>query len=105
VYFGDKLSSNTVLRNFKITGANGFVDGPPGLIEVKTGEDLLRTVKFRAFESPIESNSSMVKCHEFYCDGGGMLVFGRSYATIENVEICGNRSSVCGGGLAVLHQV
>ena len=56
VYFGDEVSSKTVLRNFKITGANGFVDGPEGLIDVNTPEDLIRTNGFRAYTSPIESN-------------------------------------------------
>jgi hypothetical protein len=43
--------------------------------------------------------------HEFFCDGGGILIFGRSYPTIENVEVYGNCSSVCGGGVSVLHQI
>lgn len=105
VYFGDGVSSRTVLRNFKITGANGFVDGPPGLVDLKRFEDINRSAAFRASSSPIESSSSISKTHEFFCDGGGILVFGRSYPVIENVEVYGNRSSVCGGGASVLHHI
>jgi predicted outer membrane repeat protein len=105
VYFGDMLSRDTILRNVKITGANEFVDGPPGLLHVKTPEDLNQSTKFRTFESPIESAKNLVKTHEFFCDGGGILVYGRSYPTIENVEIYGNHSSVCGGGVSVQHHI
>ena len=34
-------------------------------------------------------------------DGGGIKIFGRSYPTIENVEIYGNYASPCGAGVSV----
>jgi hypothetical protein len=104
IYFGDLVSEETVLRGVRVTGANGFVDGPPGLIRINSVEDLNRSTRFQAFESPIESNDALMKTHEFYCDGGGILVYGRSYPTIEGVEVYGNRSAVCGGGVSVQHQ-
>ncbi len=93
------------MRNFEVTGANGFVDGPPGLIEVNTPDDVNRTLRFRAFESPIESSPGLVATHEFFCDGGGILVYGRSYPTIDNVRIHDNRSAVCGGGVSIQHHI
>ena len=47
----------------------------------------------------------MPRSHYFYTDGGAILVYGRSYPTIENVEMHDNSSSVCGAGLSVQHQL
>jgi hypothetical protein len=75
VYFGDGISSNTVLRGFRITGANNFV-----------------------------SDNSVPKNLFFYTDGGGIKIFGRSYPTIQNVEVVDNFSSPCGAGISVQHK-
>jgi Right handed beta helix region len=83
VYFGDGVSRKTVLRGFKITGANNFTTG--------SGE-----------KSPIESDD-IRKTTFFYTDGGGIKIYARSYPTIENVEIADNYSSPCGGGVSVEH--
>ena len=83
VYFGDGVSRKTVLRGFKITGANNFTTG--------SGE-----------KSPIESDD-IRKTAFFYTDGGGIKIYARSYPTIENVEIYDNYSSPCGGGVSVEH--
>ena len=83
VYFGDGVSRKTVLRGFKITGANNFTTGSGA-------------------KSPIESDD-IRKTAFFYTDGGGIKIYARSYPTIENVEIHGNYSSPCGGGLSVEH--
>jgi hypothetical protein len=83
VYFGDGISRTTVFRGFKITGANNFTTG--------TGD-----------KSPIESDD-VRKTPFFYTDGGGIKVYARSYPTIENVEVFGNYSSPCGGGVSVEH--
>ncbi len=104
VYFGDGVSNNTVLRNLKITGGNGYTEGPPGLLDIKTVDELNRSARFRAYESPIEANGKMEKTHEFYCDGSGILVYGHSYPTIQNVEISGNYGRVCGGGVSIQHR-
>ena len=83
VYFGDGISRQTTFRGFKITGANNFTTG--------TGE-----------KSPIESDE-IRKTTFFYTDGGGLKVYARSYPVIEDVEIFGNYSSPCGGGVSVEH--
>ena len=92
VYFGDGVSRNTVLRGFRITGANGFVDGPADLRPIQTSRDLeaSRTYLSQAAE-PIEANRQLPKTHYFFTDGGGILVYGRAFPTIDNVQIVGNR--------------
>ena len=84
VYFGDGVSSNTVLKGFRITGANSFV------------------TKYGTRE--IEPNRAILKNHFFYSDGGAIKVFGRSYPTIRNIEVVDNFSSPCGAGISVQHQ-
>jgi hypothetical protein len=83
VYFGDGISGKTVLRGFKITGANNFTTG--------TGE-----------KSPIESDD-IRKTTFFYTDGGGIKIYARSYPTIEGVDVFDNYTSPCGGGVSVEH--
>jgi parallel beta helix pectate lyase-like protein len=83
VYFGDGISRKTVFRGFRITGANNFTTG--------SGE-----------KSPIEADE-IRKTSFFYTDGGGIKVYARSYPTIENVEVYGNYTSPCGGGVSVEH--
>jgi hypothetical protein len=83
VYFGDGISSRTVLRGFKITGANNFTMG--------SGE-----------KSPIESDE-IRKTPFFFTDGGAIKIYARSYPTIERVEVFDNYTSPCGGGVSVEH--
>jgi len=83
VYFGDGISPKTVLRGFKITGAKNFTTG--------SGD-----------KSPIESDE-IRKTLFFYTDGGGIKIYARSYPTIEDVEVFGNYTSPCGGGVSVEH--
>ena len=88
VYFGDGVSRKTILRGFKITGANGFltVKDEPFNIQPKIEGDNLERAKF------------------FYTDGGGIKIFGRSYPAIENVEVVDNFTSPCGAGVSVEHR-
>ena len=88
VYMGDGLSRKTVLRGFKITGANHFVtrSDDPVNIQPHAEEILWKKGMF------------------FYTDGGGIKIFGRSYPTIENVEVYDNYTSPCGGGVSVEHR-
>lgn len=83
VYFGDGISRKTIFRGFKVTGANNFTMG--------SGE-----------RSPIESDD-IRKTTFFYTDGGGIKLYARAYPTIEDVEIYGNYTSPCGGGVSVEH--
>jgi hypothetical protein len=83
VYFGDGVSRRTVMRGFRITGAKNFTTG--------SGE-----------KSPIESDD-IRKTLFFYSDGGGIKIYARSYPTIEHVDVFGNYTSPCGGGVSVEH--
>jgi hypothetical protein len=83
IYFGDGVSRKTVLRGFRITGANNFTTG--------SGE-----------KSPIESDE-IRKTPFFYTDGGGIKIYARSYPTIENVDVYDNYTSPCGAGVSVEH--
>jgi hypothetical protein len=83
VYFGDGISSNTVLRGFRISGANNFVS--------------------YKLTRQIEPDTSVPKNLFFYTDGGGIKIFGHSYPTIQDVEVVDNYSSPCGAGISVQH--
>ncbi|MFP6767507.1 MAG: right-handed parallel beta-helix repeat-containing protein [Planctomycetaceae bacterium] len=87
VYFGDGISARTVLRGFTITGANRFQtrSDDPGPIEPNRPRLGKKNLLF------------------FYCDGGGIKVFGRSYPRIERVVVTGNVASPCGAGLSIQH--
>src|SRR5579872_4006532 len=83
VYFGDGVSTKTVLRGFRVTGANNYTTG--------TGQ-----------HSPIESDD-VPKTAFFYLDGGGIKIYAGAYPTIERVEVVGNYTSPCGAGVSVEH--
>ena len=83
LYFGDGISRKTVLRGFRITGANNFTTG--------SGD-----------RSPIETDD-VRKTPFFFADGGGIKIYARSYPTIEQVEVVDNYTSPCGGGVSVEH--
>jgi hypothetical protein len=83
VYFGHQISRKTIFRGFKVTGANNFTTG--------SGD-----------KSPIESDE-LRKTPFFYADGGGIKIYARSFPTIEHVEVHGNYTSPCGGGVSVEH--
>lgn len=85
VYFGDGVSTRTVLRGFRITGAKNYSTG--------TGK-----------RSPIETDD-VPKSPYFYLDGGGIKIYARAYPTIERVEVVGNCTSLCGAGVSIEHLV
>ena len=84
VFFCDGISSNTVLKGFRLTGANNFV--------TKEGT------------REMEPNRTIPKNYFFYSDGGAIKVFGRSYPTIQNNEVVENFTAPCGAGISVQHQ-
>ena len=84
VYFGDGISSNTMLRGFRITGANAYV-----------------TDKFM---TQIEPDKTVPKNSFFLTDGGAIKIFGRSFPVLEDLEIVDNYTTPCGGGISVQHQ-
>lgn len=85
VYFGDGVGSTTKIEGFRITGANNFATTKGPSIEPATDPALKRTAYF-------------------YYDGGGIKIYGRSYPTLENLEICDNYSSPCGAGVSIEHR-
>ncbi len=89
IYFGDGISRSTVLRGFKITGANNFAtrDLLPGPIQPYCEYPDLRE-----------------KDNVFYKDGGGIKIWGRSYPLIDRVEIYDNYTSPCGAALSVQNR-
>ena len=84
VYFGDGVTSNTLLRGFRITGANHFTTGSK--------------------PEQIEPNTTLGKNMFFYTDGGGIKVFAHSYPRIQNVEVADNFASPCGAGISIQQQ-
>lgn len=84
VYFGDGVSTNTLLRGFRLIGANGFLtkEGTPAL----------------------EPNRTILKNHFFYSDGGAVKVFGRSSPRLIELTIEDNFSRPCGAGISIQQQ-
>lgn len=84
VYFGDGLSTNTLMRGFRLTGANAFLtkEGTPAL----------------------EPNRTILKNHFFYSDGGAVKVFGRSAPRLVGLTIEDNFTRPCGAGISVQQQ-
>lgn len=84
VYFGDGLSAKTVMKGFRLVGANGFV--------TRTGTEQM------------EPDQSLPKGLFFFHDGGAIKVFGRSYPVLQQIELADNYSSPCGAGISVQHE-
>ena len=84
VYFGHGISSNTVFKGFRVTGANGFLT--------------------RKLTKEMEPSPAVPKNLFFFADGGGIKIFGGSSPTIQNVEVVDNFTSPCGAGISVQQQ-
>jgi parallel beta helix pectate lyase-like protein len=84
VYFGHGISSNAMIRGFRITGANAF-----------STERLTKQV---------EPDTTVPKNLFFFTDGGAIKVFGRSYPILREMEVVGNYTSPCGAGISVQHE-
>jgi hypothetical protein len=52
----------------------------------------------------MEPNRTIPRNYFFYSDGGAIKVFGRSYPTIQNLEITDNFTRPCGAGISIQHQ-
>ncbi len=92
IYFGDGITRKTVLRGFKITGGNNFVTDEP-------------------HDDPIEPRFNAFRKTEgvyghifFYTDGAGIKIFGRSYPTLDRLEVFDNFASPCAGGISIEHR-
>ncbi len=84
VYFGDGITARTILKGFRITGANNFVT--------------------KAQTREMEPDRTIPKNYFFYSDGGAIKVFGRSYPRLQNLDVVDNFTSPCGAGISVQHQ-
>jgi hypothetical protein len=84
VYFGDSISTNTVIEGFRITGANSF----------------LSREKTRQMEPDVTIPKNLF----FFSDGGAIKIFGRSYPTVRNIQVVDNFTSPCGAGISIQHQ-
>jgi hypothetical protein len=84
VYFGEGISSNTLLRGFRISGANHFVT-----------DKLTRQM---------EPDTTVPKNLFFYTDGGAVKVFGHSSPSLRDLVVEDNYSSPCGAGISVQQQ-
>lgn len=89
IYCGDGLSARTVVRGFRITGANRFATDLPTRDAIEPRyEELRRT----------EGDFGPLF---FFTDGGGIKVFGRSCPTLERLIVHDNHASPCGGGVSI----
>ena len=84
VYFGDGVSSNTVMQGFQLTGANAFLT--------------------RAQTREMEPSTAILKNFFFYSDGGAIKVFGRSYPVLRDLTLIDNFTRPCGAGISIQHQ-
>lgn len=89
VYFGDGITGKTVFRGFRITGANHFVD---------------TAARAESIEPHANNDERLRPGRFFYSDGGAIKIFGRSYPTIENVDVVDNFASPCAGGISIEHR-
>ncbi len=85
VFFGDGISSRTVLRHVTITGANGFAADDQSSPSIEPDSDL----------------PQLQKGLFYYLDGGGVKVFGRSSPTIDRVVMEANVAKLCGAGASI----
>ena len=85
VYFGDGISRSTVIRGFKITGANHYVTRSENPV----------------IQPPVDLPRLRVKSFIHYADGGGIKTWGRCYPTIDRCEIYGNYVSPCAGAISI----
>jgi hypothetical protein len=82
VFFGNGVSSRTVMQGFKLTGANHFVTKDP---------------------PEVEADASLPRGLFYYADGGAVKIFGASYPTLRDLQIVNNYASPCAGGVSVEH--
>lgn len=85
VYFGDGISRSTIIRGFKITGANHYVTRRENPV----------------IQPPVDLPRLKEKSFIHYADGGGIKTWGRCYPTIDRCEIYGNFVSPCAGAISV----
>ena len=84
IYCGDGLSSNTIIENFRLTGANHFVTN--------------------CFQDQMEPDRTLPKGKFYFGDGGAIKIYRRSYPILRDLEIIDNYASPCAGGISLQHE-
>jgi hypothetical protein len=84
LYLGDGLSTNTVVENFRLTGANHFVTN--------------------SLQLTMEPDRTWRKGRFYFGDGGAIKIYHRSYPVLRNLEIVDNYASPCAGGVSIQHE-
>jgi hypothetical protein len=84
IYFGDGVSSNTVVENFRLTGANHFVTN--------------------SFQAEMEPDRELPKGRFYYGDGGAIKIYRRSCPVLRDLEIVDNYASPCAGGISIQQE-
>lgn len=87
IYCGHGLTSRTIVRNLKVTGALGLA----------TNSRVPRE-DFGQFAGRLKQGLF------FYMDGGAVKVFGQSSPVFENIEFADNETRLCGGAVSVEQQ-
>jgi hypothetical protein len=82
VFFGNGVSSRTLIQGFKLTGANHFLTKDP---------------------PEVEADASLPRGLFYYADGGAIKIFGASYPTLRDLQIVNNYASPCAGGVSIEH--
>ncbi len=87
IYCGDGLTSNTIIRNLKVTGANGLATN----IDVPNEDfDDRKTLLSRGLF--------------YFMDGGAVKVFGKSSPVFDTVDFVENETELCGGAVSIEQQ-
>ncbi len=84
LYLGDGISSNTVIENFRLTGANHFV--------TNSLQDLM------------EPDRTFRKGRFYFGDGGAIKIYHRSSPHLRDLEIVDNYASPCAGGISIQQE-
>ncbi len=92
VYFGDGVGRDTVLRGFKISDANNYVTDAEDKESMEPNFEALKKTE------------GFYGCLFFYTDGGGIKIFGRSYPTLDRLEIVDCFANPCGGAISIEHR-
>ena len=87
LYFGDGITQATVVSGLRLTGANGFI--------AETENPAIK---------PDLAHPRLQKAQFYYEDGGAIKVFGRSYPTLEQLDVSDNYASPCAGGISIEHR-
>jgi hypothetical protein len=84
IYIGHQVTSNTVVRGFRVTGANAFC--------------------LKGATRRYEPDETIPKNLFFFSDGGAVKIFGHSSPTLENLVIESNYTTPCAGGISIQQE-